>query len=350
MSKNVTQLVGVELQAGDRAWTGIGAPTFSEDFGTEGVFSPSFESNNLQFIDVLRFSGASEGVFGQRFGFHGNIHGFLDPAGPRLPYSYVFEDLCVAEFSVAGSGRVFWGFGDFTNVTIPTSLVGVGFMADEAGNWRAYVADDGSVLHNIDSGISAESVHLLRFEIDARVGQVHWFIDNVEVGTGFTPSVALRDITGVHSSTDGVPFVAMVQNDTAVNAVRLLIAGGDSTVQLLLTAGTSTDGPDQPILTVDDFEATFVDLSGSIYVDPTSPHFASCWQVTLDADTAFANPVAELTSTVFLRNVRLEGLTALTAYRARLIYLNQDCEPSEPSAAVQFTTLAADTVTNWVRH
>lgn len=107
-------------------------------------------------------------------------------------------------------------------------------------------------------------------------------------------------------------------------------------------APTNT-APAQPTCTATATGQTTATLTSSAFSDPDAgdTHAASQWQVTLSADTGFASPVVSTGDTADLTNRAVTGLTAGTAYRARVRHKDAGGLYSPWSAAATFSTSAA---------
>lgn len=171
----------------------------------------------------VRKTAATNDFFQNTFLNHNYLHWFMDPtsAGPSILVRV--EDIVVMDWGASATARAFYGFGEWTVNTNPASLRGIGFYADSNGNWFALVSDAAGDRLRVDTGISAATAHLLRFEMDASAKTVTFFIDNVQVAT-VTLAAALGQISSATGNGTGLNFIQGVQG-TAEQASLYMSTG-----------------------------------------------------------------------------------------------------------------------------
>jgi hypothetical protein len=131
----------------------------------------------------------------------------------------------------ASVGRIFFGFGEFVDVTDALSLRGLGFYCDETGNWFALMNDILGDRVRFDTTADTNQPRLLRMDIDGILKEVRWYVDEV-LRVTHVMSTPLDQIgAGVGVFLDDV----IIQSD-AGNQIDAYIAAGIIAQMSLVTA------------------------------------------------------------------------------------------------------------------
>lgn len=229
----------------------------------------------------------------------------------------ILDDSDVEQDSLTPSGGI-WG-GDEYSFVVPVGPDTPTLTVDDVGETDVDVS--GSAYNHADGDPHAAS----QWQVDLQAGDFSTpvfdsgddttnltsrNISGLSVGTGYKARVRYKDDDGIYSDWS--------------NAVNF----------------TTSEAPNQPTITVDDFDNSTADLSGSAFSDPDAgTHAASQWQVA-EEGTSFASPD-------FDSGVDASNLTSITAtgllggvdYEARVRYQDDDGIWSAWSTAATFTTL-----------
>ena len=199
-------------------YPGLSLNTLDGIFGG-GTVGPNISFINLQWIRVQR-NAVGNNIFLLEFGVHHFIHPFLDPTHAGPPYIMRITETIAPSFG-ASVGRVFFGFGGFSDVTDPNSLHGAGFYCDEVGNWFALLRDVLGDRVRFDTGADTNQPRSLRMDIDGNKKQLRWYIDEVlrKTHTFVTP---LDDIAPGFD----VLFTDVAIQSAAGNLINVYIAAG----------------------------------------------------------------------------------------------------------------------------
>jgi len=165
------------------------------------------------------------------------------------------------------------------------------------------------------------------------------------LGTGFSSPVVNIEQTGIALTSYGIGGLSPATMYEA--RVRFKDNNGNtskwSEPVSFTTSTTSNSPPSTPVLTsVTAITQTSAGLNGSAFSDPdaASTHQTSQWQVDLSSGS-FTNPVVDSgESSTALTSFGVAGLTASTAYKARVRYSDNGGNWSSWSVPVSFTTLA----------
>lgn len=124
------------------------------------------------------------------------FHHLVDPTTTATNNNLVFESLVEADVAL-GTCRVFAGFCQYITAGTSTTLLGVGFYADDTDNkWHAFVSDSAAgtapVTFQRDTTLVPlmTSVHRLKLVIDGITKTIYWYIDGTLVDS-WTPGAAL---------------------------------------------------------------------------------------------------------------------------------------------------------------
>ncbi|KKL25476.1 hypothetical protein LCGC14_2404920, partial [marine sediment metagenome] len=187
-----------------------------------------------QWIRVRR-NVTGDNIVAQYFGLHNFIHAFLDPTHVGPLYIIRISECIVPSFG-ASVGRVFFGFGEFVDVTDRTSLRGAGFYCDETGNWFALLRDAAGDIVRFDTGADTNQPRFLRMDIDANFKTVRWYVDEVLRKTHVMTSALDQIAAG-----SGPPFNDVAIQSDAGNQIDVYIASG-----IVAQMSIVTDAP-QPL-------------------------------------------------------------------------------------------------------
>lgn len=147
----------------------------------------------------------------------------------------------------------------------------------------------------------------------------------------------LSGVTVYFVSSD--PSIATVDKNTGV-VTR--VASGTVTITGQLTDPAGNSAPAQPTISAGTPTSSGVTLTGSAFSDVGDTHAASQWQVTTSADVNYTTPVISTgDDAVNKTSYTATGLTASTAYIARVRYKDSAGNYSAWSASASFTTAAA---------
>jgi hypothetical protein len=200
----------------------------------DGVFGSGFLTPTSSFIGQIWIkverSAGGDNVFGQEFGFHNFIHAFMDPTHTGPPYIVRITEVISPLFG-ANVGRIFFGFGEFVDVTDALSLRGAGFYCDETGNWFALLSDIIGDRVRFDTTADTNQPRLLRMDIDGILKEVRWYVDDVLRVTHVMASPIDQIASG-----DGVLFNDVVIQADAGNPVAAYVAAGIMAQMSLVTA------------------------------------------------------------------------------------------------------------------
>lgn len=164
-------------------YPGLSQTGFDIQFGT-GSFLPNITpAGVLQQWLLVRHTAAGDDVFGNILGAWGIVHTLLDPLIQGPNHILVFQETIFVDYQTATQGRVFFGVGEWTDVTDDDALRGIGFYADDTGNWFALLNDALGDRVRLDTAIDPTAPHHIRFEIDGIRRQVRWLIDGVQVAS-----------------------------------------------------------------------------------------------------------------------------------------------------------------------
>ena len=164
-------------------YPGLNQVGFDTQFGT-GSFLPNITpAGVLQQWLLVRHTAAGDDVFGNILGAWGIVHSLLDPVIQGPNHILVFQETIFVDYQTATQGRVFFGVGEWTDVTDDDALRGIGFYADDTGNWFALLSDALGDRLRLDTAIDPTAPHHIRFEIDGILRQVRWLIDGVQVAS-----------------------------------------------------------------------------------------------------------------------------------------------------------------------
>lgn len=280
-----------------------------------------------------------------------NWHGFLDPDNLDDALQLRLQD--TVQFSIS-SGTNAWALvGPFSGYEAVNLVGGLGWMTDLDGYWRSVILDTvryelpirtlRSIQH---TSLDYTDVHTLGLIADGVTRTLYWIADGVIIDW-YTPIEGI----GAFVSLQGLNYIVYV--DDAQAKLRLH-GGGDSHILAIGQPGPIDLQPEitDPVITVEEYGWDWVQLSSSTYVHSTdSPHLASQWQITLDADTLFESPVVDTGwHCQFLEEYINTGeLLPETDYRARVRYIAEDGITSDWADAGTFTTKAEgiDPSTPW---
>lgn len=125
------------------------------------------------------------------------FHHVLDPTTPASLFSIVYEN-AVCGVHAVGDCRIFVGYISYKTAGDATTLMGIGFYADQVdGLWHSFVIDSvtGNApfvsQHDTISAITVANIHRLKFIVSGPDKNVKFYIDNVLLST-FTPTVPLE--------------------------------------------------------------------------------------------------------------------------------------------------------------
>lgn len=199
-----------------------------QTFTLDGIFGAGLTTTNQAFINAIwlrvRRNTTGDNVFGVEWGKYNFLHPILDPTHAGPPYIMRIAEMIAPSFG-ASVGRIFFGFGEFTDVTDRLSLRGAGFYCDETGNWFALLNDVLGDRERFDTGADTNQPRFLRMELDGNLKVVRWYVDEVLVLT-HTVATAIDQIeTGVDAAS-GLLFNDVVIQSDAGNQIDAFIASG----------------------------------------------------------------------------------------------------------------------------
>jgi hypothetical protein len=194
MSENVQPLITFNAQ-GRTFYPGLDVLGFDAQFGS-GNFSNIISFNDIQWVRI-RHSAAGDDAFVNVLGAHPFVHPILDPLIP-LPYQIRLTETIQVDFGAATQGRIFFGFGEWVDVTADDSLRGLGFYCDETGNWFALLSDALGDRVRVDTGVSTAAAHFFRVELDGVLKEVRWYVDEVLI----TSHLVATPLDQIASGTD----------------------------------------------------------------------------------------------------------------------------------------------------
>ena len=210
-------------------YPGLNQTGFDIQFGT-GAFLPNTTPTGvLQQWLLVRHTAAGDDLFGNILGAWGMVHSLLDPLIQGPNHILVFQENIFVDYQTATQGRVFFGLGDWTDVTDDDALRGIGFYADDTGNWFALLSDALGDRVRLDTGIDPTAPHLIRLEIDGILHQVRFLIDGVQVAV-HTLVTPLDQI----STTSTLDFLDPAVRSTG-ELINCFVAAGAVNQVLLIT-------------------------------------------------------------------------------------------------------------------
>lgn len=240
MSENVQAMIGFN-SANATTITGVQKTTLDALIGVVFV-TPKISFIGASWVEVQRSAAGGANVGGQFWGKHNSPHVILDPTHAGPPY---ILRICETITPVYGSnsGRIFFGFGEFTDIADPASLVGLGFYCDKTGNWFALMSDDLGDRERFDTDADTNQPRFLRMELDGNLKAVRWYVDEVLVRT----HAMLTPLDKIETGTDGGS--GLLFNDVVIQS-----AAGHNVIAYIgsgLTAQMSiiTDEP-EPVVVV----------------------------------------------------------------------------------------------------
>jgi len=200
----------------------------------DGIFGAGSVAINQSFVGQIwtriRRNATGDNVFVQDLGIHNFIHPLTDPTHAGPSYIVRITEVIAPSFG-ASVGRIFFGFGEFIDVTDALSLRGAGFYCDETGNWFALLSDAVGDRVRFDTTADTNQPRLLRMDIDGILKEVRWYVDDVLRVTHVMSSPLDQIGAGV-----GVFFVDVIIQSDAGNQIDAFIAAGIIAQMSLVTA------------------------------------------------------------------------------------------------------------------
>lgn len=190
--------------------------------------------DGLWWHEARRNGNAAAARVERPFGGGPNFHALVDPTGPAIPLSYIFEDYVSGLISVgACEGAV--GFLEHITVAVANTLVGVGFRFGPDHIWHAFVNDCPNnslpVTVRRDTAFAtklATNSHRLKIVIDGLLKAIIWYIDGVEVDR-WVPGAALDQMGAVPGPRLNYTMIVPANGDARIR----MHAGGNPQLSVL---------------------------------------------------------------------------------------------------------------------
>jgi hypothetical protein len=258
MSEHVQPLLHW-TSAGQAPYQGVTLTALKGVFGS-GFLTPA-SSFAGQIWSKIERSVSGDNVFGQEFGTHNFIYPFTDPDHVGPPYILRIAEV-VSPLFAGNVGRIFFGFGEFIDVTDALSLRGLGFYCDETGNWFALLSDILGDRVRFDTTADTNQPRTLRIDIDGGLKEIRWYVDEVLRVTHVMVSPLDQIVTG-----DGVLFNDVVIQADAANPVAAYVAAGImAQITLVTNAEPILDGETQILASMQNAFGGRTQVSSSIAV------------------------------------------------------------------------------------